>query len=95
MSYNGWATYETGIVKLWLDNGQVSHELCLDLAGGAKDGGFPVRELADAIRDYVEDGAPDLGATMYSDLLTAALGKVDWGELATSYLEESKGEEEK
>ncbi len=44
--------------------------------------------LADRLKDFVEEQAPDLGASMFADLLGAALGEVDWYEIAQNALEE-------
>jgi hypothetical protein len=70
--YNGWTNYETWNVALWLDNEQGTYSL--------------VREWADEIR--VDDMAPDLGASMFADLLGAALSAVDWAEIAENILSE-------
>jgi len=46
--------------------------------------------LADELENFVTDpelgGMPDLPASVYSDLLTHALGMVDWREIAEHYL---------
>lgn len=85
MSYSGWVNYETWNVALWLDNDEGSYwqarEMVRDL--GEKDNPHP---FADALKDWVADSAPELGASCYSDLLTAALGKVSWVEIAEHYI---------
>ncbi|MEA1957571.1 MAG: hypothetical protein U9N01_04370 [Euryarchaeota archaeon] len=45
-----------------------------------------VSTFADAIKGTIEEMAPDLEASVFSDLLTSAMGEVDWYELAESYL---------
>jgi hypothetical protein len=42
------------------------------------------RILADQLKEWVEEQAPNLGATMFADLLNAALSEVDWYEIAHS-----------
>lgn len=42
--------------------------------------------LADRIKSYIEENAPNLGASVYADLLNAALSEVDWHEVAEHYL---------
>lgn len=34
------------------------------------------------LKEEITDGAPDLGASMYSDILGAALSDVNWMEIA-------------
>ena len=87
--YNGWSNYETWNVKLWLDNDEyLCNEWQPEIAGQ-----YPDDEvgLARAIQEFVcdpENGlVPDLGATMASDLLNAALSEVNWREIAESILE--------
>lgn len=47
------------------------------------------RPWADQIKDFVNEGHPLIDqASVYSDLLTAAIENVDWFEIADSFLEE-------
>ncbi len=91
MSYNGWSNYETWNVKLWLDNEQGSSEEVRDMARRARS----VNDLAESLKVMVNDAAPDLRASCFADLLNAALGEVDWYEIAESYYEEEHESEEK
>ena len=91
MSYQGWTNYETWAVALWLNNEQGSYEQAVQMARDAVDeadgGDRPARGiLADAIKEWMEEEAPDLGATLWGDLLGAALGAVDWHDVADHYL---------
>lgn len=90
MSYNGWKNYETWNVKLWLDNEQGSSEEARDMARRARS----VNDLAEQLKDWVNEMAPDLGASCFADLLNAALGEVDWYEMAESYYEEEHQDDE-
>ena len=90
MSYNGWSNYETWNVKLWLDNEQGSSEEVRDMARRAR----RVGDLAESPKTMVNDAAPDLGASCFADLLNAALGEVDWYEMAESYYEEEHEDDE-
>ena len=98
--YNGWTNYETWLVKLWIDNDQGSQEHWLEAARGcaedaAADAPWTKAErarftLADELKDAYEDAAFDQVGTqgVFTDLLTGALGRVEWAEIAASLLEE-------
>jgi len=88
-TYNGWSNYETWNVKLWLDNDLGTYRDTVEMARCARD----EYQLAQDLRAYVEEMAPDLGASMFADLLGAALGEVDWSEIASAYLEDYSEEE--
>jgi hypothetical protein len=44
--------------------------------------------LADELKDHFEEVMPDLGASVWADLLNAALSEVDWHEVASSRYDE-------
>jgi hypothetical protein len=102
--YNGWTNYETWAVALWLDNDEGSYERARELAREARDesagmGVSPYKRtpeglLADQFKDWVQEESPDLGASLYSDLLSAALSEVDWYEIAEHYLADLPDEDE-
>jgi hypothetical protein len=100
-THEGWTNFETWAVNLGLKNdrgscehwGEQAREALSEAAeeGEAEAYGETVGKraacvLARRIREAVEEGAPDLGATLYSDLLNAALSKVDWLEIAEDLL---------
>lgn len=100
-TYNGWKNYETWVVALWIDNDYGCYRLRQEMAEEAwqdaeKRRGYKsqTREdsakclLAARLKDWVEEMVPELGASMFSDLLTAALGEVDWYEIAENWLSE-------
>jgi len=100
--YNGWTNYETWAVGLWIDNEQGSYnywreqaEQCYtDTAKNASvfEGMWSRRSaaastLGDQIKEAFEEERPLADqANIYSDLLTAALGEVDWREIAFQIL---------
>lgn len=87
--YNGWTNYETWNVKLWLDNDQGSYNDMVFAAENAEDVADTL-DLADYIREYVEEMMPEMDASMFSDLLGAALSEVNWREIAAAYLEDAE-----
>jgi hypothetical protein len=88
--YNGWTNYETWNVKLWLDNEQSTYNDMCSMARRATE----AYKLAQQIKEYVEEMQPDLGASMFADLLGAALSEVDWYDIAEAYYEENNESEE-
>jgi len=100
--YNGWHNYETWNVKLWLDNDEGLYNLQKEWAEQARaekrdflkahpdwPGQEPTGLLADIVKDFVEENAPEIEASMYSDLLNAAMSEVDWYEIAEHILGEN------
>lgn len=94
--YNGWTNYETWNVALWLDNEQGSS----DYWNGVADELLHYRhrntpeeatsQLAEQLKNELEESAPDLGASCFADLLNAALNEVNWYEIAEHYIDAAK-----
>lgn len=98
--YNGWTNYETWCVKLWIDNDQYDHEQWREATREAwkesEEGGNPyVKDrndrarilLAKWLEDEYRERSSDLAVVgVFADLLEAALGAVDWYEIAQSML---------
>ncbi len=99
-TYNGWTNYETWNVALWLGNEQGSERYWTSEAEErfreATDDDTESRadeatgELARQLQDEIEESAPELGASMFSDLLNAALSEVNWYEIAEHYVNHNK-----
>ena len=83
-TYNGWTNYETWCVKLWLDNEQGSQEWMNEIVLSYPDN----HEAATALRDGLADNMPDLGATLWADLLRSAFDEVNWREIAENVRED-------
>jgi hypothetical protein len=101
-TYNGWTNYETWVVSLWLDNDQGSYEYWREQAREKRREAPECRQvrdeiwskaqaekftLADQLKDEIEEASPLVEASLYSDLLSAALSEVNWQEIAGSMLE--------
>lgn len=89
-SYNGWSNYETWVVKLWMDNESGSQDYWREEAAQYLDSECPRADLADALKGWHEENMPELHG-VYADLMNAALGSVDWHEIATNLLSEAEG----
>lgn len=104
IAYNGWTNYETWAVKLWIDNEEPSYIYWRDCAKQAWDkaeDGYPLSyfnktenaqtTIANVLKDEIEEANPLTDqASMFSDLMNAALSEVNWYEIATSLIEDAK-----
>ena len=83
--YNGWTNYETWAVALWLDNDESTYNLVREWACCAEGAG----DLATTLRDFIEEANPLAeSASVFTDLLGAAIESVDWHEVAANLLED-------
>ena len=100
--YNGWTNYETWCVNLWLDNDEGSSDYWRERAREAyeetnEDDDADTRrdEAAEALRgelesahdDMLDELAPSINGTVFSDLMRASLSEVNWGEIACHFVE--------
>lgn len=69
-TYEGWSNYETWAVNLWLENDEGSYRYWCDRAKALYDehGKDAANLLAEQFQEELEEQAPDLGASLYSDL---------------------------
>ena len=84
-TYNGWTNYETWCVKLWLDNDGWEYDRSM---------GRTSYDLTCYLKDLILDIVPDLGASMFADLLGSAIDNVKFREIAEAILEGYEGEDE-
>ena len=87
--YQGWTNYETWAVKLWIDNDEGTQEYYHDLVREiSKNPETGIAYLADRLKEEIEEQAPKIEPSMYSDLLGAAISEIDFFELAQALLED-------
>jgi hypothetical protein len=97
--YNGWTNYETWNVALWWgESGMDGYwygeaESLLDAADEDADDyeDDVIRELADRMKDETTEEMPVVTG-MWADLLMAAIGSVNWREIADGVIEEVRAE---
>jgi hypothetical protein len=92
-TYNGWSNYETWLVNLWLTNEQSTQDFLEHRRSILSNGNNPHKEdlFASLIREYVEQEREtwhESAASLWNDLINAALQQVDWREIARAYLEQ-------
>lgn len=97
--YNGWTNYATWCVNLWMSNDSGSDEYWREAAEYAirhpepnqyATGGHlsPRYTLAQRMKQEFEDAMPVPDASVWTDLLGAALGQVNWDEIAEHWIED-------
>ncbi len=96
--YNGYSNYFTWAVNLWWDNEEASQQHIMELAETAYDNAvantFSTRDqvarydLAKTFKDMVHNDNPidPDEATVYSDLMSAAINWINWYELAETWI---------
>ena len=103
--YNGWTNYETWNVALWIDNDEGMYYTARDMAASIGEAMDDPRDddeirdgrytLADQLKGWIEEVAEMTcpgcveGASFVSDLFGAALGSVNWYEIAENKLDDA------
>ena len=101
-TYNGWTNYETWDVALWLGNEEGLYNQARELGErvyGNWANDDPLYSYSGALADMVGELNPiGSDASMFSDMLNAALSCVNWREIAEHYVDdfelEARREEE-
>ena len=90
-TYNGWKNYETWAVHLWMTDDADGYKFWEDRAKSAVEifDGDAEGKLAAEIKDHHEDEMPECSG-VYGDLMSAALGAVDWYEIAEALIGNAK-----
>ena len=97
--YNGYTNYETWVTSLWMDNEPHTNEYLYELANREAVHEYEITELVDKaedlegyVRDMLFDVDPYNGTQnqihgLRADLLTHAVGEVNWREIIESHME--------
>ena len=94
--YNGYANYETWLFCVNTDNDQSIYNyfqsVAQEAAGGGTDRAHQLAQIADTAKEWAEDqrdaAADKLGHGVMTDLINAALDRIDWQEVAENILSE-------
>ncbi len=98
--YNGWSNYETWATNLWIQEGMLGEPIGIDeqaaqfAQNNDSDADTATHEMAGWLREQVEEEIGEQEAGLAQDLLGAALGVVDWHEIARHYVEDAIALEE-
>lgn len=84
IEYQGYKNYETWIVHVQLSNDQDLYNASRAIAARVYEYGF---ERDDAFEAFVEEIIGEHGG-IAGDLLTAAIGRVDWREISEAFTDE-------
>ena len=106
--YEGWSNRATWAVNLWISNEEPSYRhwthaaqsALADATHEADPAHSPARIVLDAIallatrmESELESEAPELGPTLWSDLMSHALASVNWYEIAQTWIQEACDEQ--
>lgn len=78
-TYNGWSNRETWVVNLWLNNEPYSYDMLQHIVKAFDTISEQAEELENSVRN--DDNALSGEASMWSDLLSTSLGRVNWYEI--------------
>lgn len=88
---------ETWLVKLWIDNDQGMYLYWRDRTAQLlrSESSADVRNrLADSLREWFKNLAPEIPASAFSDLMTTAVVRIDWHKIARQMIEDSEEDEQ-
>ena len=88
-TYEGWTNYETWCVNLWISNDQGSYEYWDDVRQEEDDIYSLSKRLEQEHEELAGDKLDGSKSGVFADLLSTALGNVEWYEIAKSMTEEA------
>ncbi len=78
-TYNGWCNRETWLASLWVGNTRSGYELLCGVIDQKVSDFRKVEMLKERLRE--ELCYPEIGSSLWSDLLQTAWGRVNWLEV--------------
>lgn len=93
--YQGWTNRETWLVKLWIDNEQESYLLWRErtrVIQKTSNRSNAINILTTELKHWCDEIEPELKHGMFADLLSTAIGRVEWYEIAQSMLRDCEDE---
>jgi hypothetical protein len=101
-TYNGWTNYETWVVKLWMDNEEGTYNFWVEQTRNVYESALPKyglsqkeiakSELADCLKEQHEEMREEWkenSATVFDDLMNAAMSEINWYEIAEALIEDN------
>lgn len=88
--YNSWTNYETWVVNLWIRNESQTINYWLEVTADCKraDPQHIEYGLSERLKNEITEDTPEMGASMYADLLGSALDNVNWREIAEHMIDD-------
>lgn len=80
-TYNGWSNRETWLVNLWIDGDQKTYEYVQEAYREQGDVHARAEWLENEVHKWLDSSLRDANASLWSDLLTNALNRVNWLEI--------------
>lgn len=103
MSYQGWENYPTWACALWISNEEGFYRYWLDQTKdiweeAAEENQDDLEEasmeariaLANDLRQWLCQSVPDIGTSMFSDMLGWAIEQIDHYEIANNWLDDAE-----
>ena len=81
--------YETYLLDLWVNNDQETYTFWRFQAMGET-----LADLAAMMQDHYSSLAEDVSEPFFVDLINAALGSVDWEDVAEAFVDEDEDEDD-
>lgn len=87
------ASKSCGTIKAWIDNEEPTYKYFRDrakeLIAETDDKEGRIVAMIYDLKYFVEDNCPELGATLYADILTAGLERINFWEVAEILIEDN------